>query len=162
LLSIADLSIVSLGWRRPDLTVWGWPGRRSDKPPRGYDHGRFEAYRDGELTRVKRDVVERFGGQGRGAACLPDHIGGDRLICSRPVYVILVSLTDDPGLVIPGLTLPIPPTAANGCTKPSWALAYNVTATSKARLRHTPSRITLEQLADIRRQIAVAVGAAEP
>jgi mRNA-degrading endonuclease toxin of MazEF toxin-antitoxin module len=76
--------------------------------------------------------------------------------------VILVPLTDDPGLVIPGLTVPIQPTAENGCTKPSWAVSYNVTATSKARLKRTPSRITAEQLADIRRQIAVAVGAVEP
>ena len=75
---------------------------------------------------------------------------------------ILVPLTDDPGLVIAGLTVPIEPTAENGCTKPSWAISYNVTATSKARLTRTPSRITAEQLADIRRQVAVAVGALEP
>jgi mRNA-degrading endonuclease toxin of MazEF toxin-antitoxin module len=76
--------------------------------------------------------------------------------------VILVPLTEDPGMVIPELTVPIQPTAENGCTKPSWAISYNVTATSKARLQRTPSRITAEQLTDIRQQIAVAVGALEP
>ena len=73
--------------------------------------------------------------------------------------VILVPLTQDAGLVIPGLTLAIPPTAENGCTKPSWAISYIVTATAKTRLRRTPSRITAEQLKEIRRQIAIAVGA---
>jgi mRNA interferase MazF len=76
--------------------------------------------------------------------------------------VILVPLTDDPGLVITGLTVAIAPTAENGCTKPCWALSYNVTATSKTRLARTPSRITAGQLASIRQQIAVAVGAIEP
>jgi mRNA interferase MazF len=76
--------------------------------------------------------------------------------------MILVPLTEDAELAIPGLTVPIQPTAANGCTNPSWALSYNVTATSKARLKRTPSRITAEQLADVRRQIAVAVGATPP
>ena len=72
--------------------------------------------------------------------------------------VILVPLTEDPALVIPELTVRIEPTAENGCTKPSWALSYNVTATSKTRLRRTSSRLSTEQLADIRRQIAIAVG----
>ena len=47
--------------------------------------------------------------------------------------VILVPLTDDPGLVIPGLTVAIAPTAENGCTKPCWAISYIITATSKSR-----------------------------
>jgi mRNA interferase MazF len=76
--------------------------------------------------------------------------------------VIVVPLTEDAGLAIAGLTLLIQPTAENGCTKPSWAISYNVTATSKARLHRTPSRITTAQLGEIRRQIAVAVGAADP
>jgi mRNA-degrading endonuclease toxin of MazEF toxin-antitoxin module len=90
------------------------------------------------------------------------------IVVEAPLFVatfpnlILVPLTEDPGLVIPGLTVAILPTAENGCTKPSWALSYNVTATSKTRLNRTPSRITAEQLADIRHQIAVAIGAVEP
>jgi mRNA interferase MazF len=76
--------------------------------------------------------------------------------------VILVPLSEDAGLVIPGLTLAIAPTAENGCSKSSWAISYNVTATSKARLKRTPSRVTAEQLTEIRRQIAVALGALEP
>lgn len=89
------------------------------------------------------------------------------VVVEAPVFpasfhnVILVPLTEDAGLVFPGLTVQIAPTVENGCTKPSWALSYNVTATSKTRLRRTPSRITPEQLADVRRQIAVAVGAVD-
>jgi mRNA-degrading endonuclease toxin of MazEF toxin-antitoxin module len=118
-----------------------------------------------------------FGAVPAGAIVVADWRGGlpkeankqrPAIVVEAPLFaagfpnVILVPLTDDPGLIIPGLTVAISPTAENGCTKPSWAISYNVTATSKARLRRTPSRITAEQLADIRRQVAVAVGAVEP
>jgi mRNA interferase MazF len=72
--------------------------------------------------------------------------------------VILVPLTDDAALVIPDLAVPIMPSAENGCSKPSWAASHLVSTTSKARLKATPSRVTPDQLAAIRRQIALAVG----
>ncbi len=72
--------------------------------------------------------------------------------------MILVPLTDDAALVIPDLAVPIPPTPENGCSKPCWALSHLISTTSKARLTATPSRITADQLAAIRRQIALAVG----
>jgi len=77
-----------------------------------------------------------------------------------PAYpnAILVPLTEDARLAIPGLTVAIAPTAENGCTKPCWAMSHLVATTSKARLRTTASSITPEQLAVIRRQIALAVG----
>lgn len=71
---------------------------------------------------------------------------------------ILVPLTEDGGLAIADLSVPISPTAENGCTKPCWAVSHLVAATSKQRLKVTPSRITREQLGDIRRQVAFALG----
>jgi mRNA-degrading endonuclease toxin of MazEF toxin-antitoxin module len=78
-----------------------------------------------------------------------------------PAYpsVILVPLTEDAGLVIPDLAVPISPTAENGCAKSCWAVSHLVATTSKSRLTATTSRVTAEKLAAIRRQIALAVGA---
>jgi mRNA interferase MazF len=72
--------------------------------------------------------------------------------------VILVPLTEDAGLAIPGLAEPIDPTAENGCTKRCFALAPFVACTSAARVRATLSRVTADQLARIRRQVAEAIG----
>ena len=71
---------------------------------------------------------------------------------------ILVPLTDDATLVIPDLAVPIAPTQENGCSKPCWAVSHLVATTSKRRLQSTASRITADQLAAIRKQIALAVG----
>ncbi|MGI4939455.1 MAG: type II toxin-antitoxin system PemK/MazF family toxin [Janthinobacterium lividum] len=77
-----------------------------------------------------------------------------------PAYpnAILVPLTDDGALVIPDLAVPIAPTPENGRRKPCWAASHPVATTSKHRLTTTPSHVTPEQLAAIRRQIALAVG----
>jgi hypothetical protein len=77
-----------------------------------------------------------------------------------PAYpnAILVPLTEDAALAISDLSVAIAPSAENGCSKPCWAVSHLVATTSKARLRATPSRITREQLAAVRRQIARAIG----
>ena len=67
-------------------------------------------------------------------------------------------LTEDAALAIPDLSVAISPTAENGCRKPCWAVSHLVATTSKARLRATSSHITQEQLAAIRRQIALTIG----
>lgn len=72
---------------------------------------------------------------------------------------ILVPLIDADELVIPLLSVAIEPTPENGCRKPCWAASHLVAATSKLRLRPTSSRVTADQLAAIRRQIASAIGA---
>ena len=79
-----------------------------------------------------------------------------------PAYpnTILVPLTEDVALAIPDLSVAIAPTAENGCAKPCWAVSHLVATTSKARLRATHSHITSEQLATVRRQIALAIGIA--
>ena len=73
---------------------------------------------------------------------------------------ILVPLTEDAALAIPDLSVAIVPTTENGRAKPCWAVSHLVATTSKARLRATRSRIAGEQLALIRRQIALAIGIA--
>ena len=72
--------------------------------------------------------------------------------------LILVPLADDPHLAIADLSVPIPPTAENGCTKHCHALAHHVTTTSKQRIAPTASRVTDAQLTAIRRLIGVALG----
>ena len=72
--------------------------------------------------------------------------------------VVLVPLTEDARLGIPDLSVPILPTPANGCSKPCFALATHVTATSKARIRPTEAAITPDQLAAIRARIGIALG----
>ncbi|WP_376093959.1 type II toxin-antitoxin system PemK/MazF family toxin (plasmid) [Roseomonas sp. CCTCC AB2023176] len=72
--------------------------------------------------------------------------------------LLLVPITEDAGLAIPDLCVRLEPGPENGCTKPSFCLSPFVTATAKARVRATPSRITPDELALIRRQIAAAVG----
>ena len=82
----------------------------------------------------------------------------DGLLAPAYPNAILVPLTEDAALAIPDLSVAIVPSEENGCSKPCWAVSHLVATTSKARLRATPSRITREQLAAIRRQIALAIG----
>ena len=84
----------------------------------------------------------------------------DDLFAPSYPNAILVPLTEDAALAIRELSVAIAPSAENGCRKPCWAVSHLVATTSKARLRPTPSHIIHEQLATIRRQIAIAVGIA--
>jgi mRNA-degrading endonuclease toxin of MazEF toxin-antitoxin module len=72
--------------------------------------------------------------------------------------VILVPFTQDAALAAAGLSIVVEPTAENGLAKRSFALAHSVTATSKARVKGTQSRIAPEQLQAIRQKIAMAIG----
>ena len=72
--------------------------------------------------------------------------------------LILAPLAEDPHLAIADLSVQIPPTVENDCTKLCYALAHHVTTTSKHRITPTLSRITDEQLAQIRRLIGIAIG----
>jgi mRNA interferase MazF len=83
----------------------------------------------------------------------------DGLFASDFQNAIVVPLTQDARMVIPGLTLPIPPTAGNGCKERCWAASYLVTTASKLRMRSTQSAVTAEQLAVVRQQVARAIGA---
>jgi mRNA-degrading endonuclease toxin of MazEF toxin-antitoxin module len=72
--------------------------------------------------------------------------------------VILVPLTEDARLVIADLSVRIDPTPENGCTKTCFAMSPLVTGTSKRRVTETPSRITQQQLSDIRQRVGEAIG----
>jgi mRNA interferase MazF len=77
-----------------------------------------------------------------------------------PAYpnVIVVPLTGDVRLAIPGLSVTIDPTPENGCQQRCFALAPSVTTVSVRRVSGTGSRVLLGQVAAIRRRIADAIG----
>jgi mRNA-degrading endonuclease toxin of MazEF toxin-antitoxin module len=77
-----------------------------------------------------------------------------------PAYpnIIVVPLTSDAGLVIPGLAVTIEPAPDNGCERRGFALSPSVTSVSANRVRATESHVRRDQLDEIRRQIAEAIG----
>jgi len=72
--------------------------------------------------------------------------------------VIIVPLTSDSRFAIPGLAVTIDPAPENGCQDQCFALAPSVTSVSASRVRATASRVRPDQLNDIRRLIAEAMG----
>jgi mRNA interferase MazF len=71
---------------------------------------------------------------------------------------VVVPLTRDEGLAYATYAERIDPTPENHVETTSWALAHHVTSVSLRRVQATPSRVTAEQLASIRRRIALALG----
>lgn len=113
------------------------------------------AFRAGDIVLADwRDALPKEPNKRRPAVVVED----DGLFVPGYRNVILVPLTEDAALAIVDLSVPIAPTAENGCTKPCLAMSHLVSATSKARVRATDSRITRDQLTEIRRQIALAIG----
>jgi mRNA-degrading endonuclease toxin of MazEF toxin-antitoxin module len=86
-------------------------------------------------------------------------VGSPRFFGSGLPFEIVVPLSGEPELAIVGASVLISPTPENGCTKPCYALAWNVQTVPHARLTETPSRVTSTELADIRAQIAACVSA---
>jgi mRNA-degrading endonuclease toxin of MazEF toxin-antitoxin module len=74
-------------------------------------------------------------------------------------FEIVVPLTGESALAIAGASTVIEPSAKNGCTKRSYALAWNVQTVPHARLTETSSHISEDELGDIRAQIRSAVEA---
>lgn len=72
---------------------------------------------------------------------------------------LVVPLTRDEGLAHRSFAERIEPTDENGSEMTCWALAHHVTSVSLQRINPTTSRVTANQLASIRRRVAVAVGA---
>ena len=72
--------------------------------------------------------------------------------------VIVVPLTSDRRLAIPGLSVTIDPTPENGCRERCFALAPSVTSMSIKRVSNTGSRVRQDQLAAIRRRIGDTIG----
>jgi mRNA interferase MazF len=84
-------------------------------------------------------------------------VGSPRFFGGGLPFEIVVPLTGEEALAIAGASLRIMPTPENGCTKPCYALAWNVQAVPHARLTQTPSSITDEQLARIRECVAACI-----
>ena len=82
----------------------------------------------------------------------------DELFDPEYPNVIVVPLTNDARLAIPGLSVTIDPTPENGCQQLCFALASSVTPVSVRRVSGTESRVRQDQLDDIRRRIADAIG----
>ena len=106
------------------------------------------------LADWRGDALQKEPNKRRPAIVVED----DGLFAPSYPNAILVPLTDDDALVIPDLAVSITPSPENGCSKPCWAVSHLVATTSKARLTATHSWITADQLAAIRRQIALTVG----
>ncbi len=115
------------------------------------------SFRAGEivLANWRGDALPKEPNKLRPAVVVED----DGLFAPDYPNVILVPLTEDAGLAIRDLSVAIVPNAENGCRKPCWAVSHLVATTSKARLRATKARVTAAQLAAIRRQVALAIGA---
>jgi mRNA-degrading endonuclease toxin of MazEF toxin-antitoxin module len=84
-------------------------------------------------------------------------VGRDDLFGAAFPFELVVPLTGEAALAIPGASLRIEPDALNGCTRPCYALAWAVQCVPRARVRATPSRITGAQLAALRRLVGGCV-----
>ena len=113
------------------------------------------SYAPGQIVLVDwRDGLPREPNKKRPAVVVEDR----GLFDDAYPNLILALLAEDPHLAIADLSVQIPPTPENGCTKLCYALAHHVTTTSKHRITPTLSRITDAQLAEIRRLIGIAIG----
>ena len=72
--------------------------------------------------------------------------------------ILVVPLTNDPRLAIPGLSVVIDPTPENGCERQCFALAVSVTSVSRARVHATGSRVEPAHPRDIRHRFAEVIG----
>jgi mRNA interferase MazF len=86
-------------------------------------------------------------------------VGSPRFFGSGLPFEIVVPLTGEADLAITEASVLIMPTPENGCSKPCYALAWNVQAVPHVRLTPTPSSITKDELARIRECIAACIEA---
>jgi len=113
------------------------------------------AFEPGQIVVVDwRDGLPKEANKLRPAVVIED----SELFDSAYPNVILVPLTEDASMVVAELSVRIDPTLENGCTKTCFAVSPLVAGTSQARVRGTASRITMEQLGRIRRQVVETIG----
>jgi mRNA interferase MazF len=84
-------------------------------------------------------------------------VSSPRFFGSGLPFEIVVPLTGEAALAIVGASMVIEPTPENGCTKRCYALSWNVQSVPHVRLSETRSRITDDQLVDIRTQIGACI-----
>lgn len=73
-------------------------------------------------------------------------------------FEIVVPLTGEVDLAIPGASLPIPPTSSNGCTKLTYALSWNAQSVPHRRITTTRSHVAPHEVELIRDQVARCIG----
>jgi mRNA-degrading endonuclease toxin of MazEF toxin-antitoxin module len=113
------------------------------------------ALRAGQIVLVDwRDGMPRESNKLRPAIVIED----ERLFDPDYPNVIVVPLSGDARVASPSLALAIEPTPENGCTARCYALSCNVVTTSVRRVRATAACVEPGQLAEIRRQIVLAIG----
>ncbi|HEV3156589.1 MAG TPA: type II toxin-antitoxin system PemK/MazF family toxin [Candidatus Baltobacteraceae bacterium] len=107
---------------------------------------------------VTVDWRDAFPGSGEPNKLRPGIVvSSPRFFGSGLPFEIIVPLTGEAELAITGASVLITPTPKNGCTKPCYALAWNVQAVPHVRLTETPSSITIAELARIRELIAACI-----
>lgn len=72
--------------------------------------------------------------------------------------LLVVPCTRDERLAHAALAVRLEPTPENGVSGVSWALAHHVNSVAVRKVRPTSSRVTAQQLGQIRQRIALAVG----
>jgi mRNA-degrading endonuclease toxin of MazEF toxin-antitoxin module len=113
------------------------------------------ALKAGQIVLVDwRDALPREPNKLRPAIVIED----DELFDPNYPNVILVPLSSNGDVAPSDLALLIDPTEENGCTSRCYALSCYVTTTSIRRLQPTSSRVLPEQVTEIRKQIALAIG----
>jgi mRNA interferase MazF len=113
------------------------------------------AFTAGQIVLVDwRDALPREPNKLRPAIVVED----DELFDSAYPNLILVPLSRDPYMAPPDLALAIEPTPENGCTGRCYALSCYVATTSVKRVQPTSSYVRPDQVAVVRRQIAMAIG----
>ena len=90
----------------------------------------------------------------RPAVVVEDH----RLFPDEYPNIVVVPLTRDQSFIIPAFAEHISPSLENGASNQSWAVANHVSTVSLQRVELTRSRISNEQLINIRRRIALTLG----
>lgn len=93
-------------------------------------------------------------GKLRPAVVVEDH----ELFPDQYPTTLVVPMTRDRGLAHASFAERIDPDPNNGVESTCWALSHHVTSVSKKRISATPSSITAEQLASIRKRIGLALG----
>ncbi len=85
-------------------------------------------------------------------------VGAPRFFGSGFPFEIVVPLTGEPALAIAGAAIAIYPTKENACSKVCYALSWSVQTVPHARITETRSRVTDDELAQIREYIGACVG----
>jgi mRNA-degrading endonuclease toxin of MazEF toxin-antitoxin module len=81
-------------------------------------------------------------------------VGRDDLYGEEFGHLFVVPMTSLASLAVTGATVEIHPTHENGCLSVTYALTWNAQTVPIARVQPTNSRVTDEQLGELRNQVA--------